>query len=187
MAATSVVAVATEAPAVTNVAAASPPESTNTYELLNRGDILTISLMGIPTPQDVHDVIDGLGNITLPLIGKLRVEGMTTAEAEALIEKLYIDGGFYTKIDVIVVAQEGEYFVRGEVKHEGKFAVRRELTLLQAIAEAGGFTDYAKTSEVRVIRGSQESRYNTVRIEDRKEKDPLVKAGDIVIVPRRRI
>ena len=153
---------------------------------LARGDAVLLYLRGIPNPEDINDMVDSLGNVTLPLIGKVRVEGLTTAEAEATIEKLYIDGDIYKSIDVIMVAKEGEYFVRGEVKREGKYPVRGELTLLQAVAEAGGYTDFAKDTEIKVIRGDHDMTYNARRIETRRDSDPVIKAGDIVIVPRRR-
>jgi protein involved in polysaccharide export with SLBB domain len=168
------------------VAATEAPTHGTVSEPLNRGDVLAVSLRGIPNPEEFQDVVDDLGNITLPLLGKIKVEGKTTSEAETVIESAYVEGGIYRKIDVIIVAQAGEYFVRGEVKREGKYPVRGNLTLLQAIAEAGGFTDFAKRTDIKVIRGDQDMRYNTERIEDREEKDPIIKPGDNIIVPRRR-
>jgi protein involved in polysaccharide export with SLBB domain len=174
----------------TLTAAAPPaPEATNAVspaELISRGDKLMMDLRGIPTPEGINDVVDNAGNVTLPYIGEVKVEGMSTAAAEALIEKLYIDGGYYKKIDVIIVAEVGDYFVNGEVKREGKYPVRRDLTLLQAIAEAGGYTDFAKSTEIKIIRGDMNLTVDAERVEKRLDRDPLIKAGDIIKVPRRR-
>jgi protein involved in polysaccharide export with SLBB domain len=153
--------------------------------LLKRGDKLSITIRDIPTPQDIRDVIDNRGCINLPLVGTLKMEGRTTSEAENVIEDAYIRGGYYKKINAIVVGGEEEYFIRGEVKREGKYSLSPELTLLQALAEAGGYTDYAKTSQVKIIRGSDTLTADAKKIEEGKESDPAIKSGDIILVPRR--
>jgi polysaccharide export outer membrane protein len=144
-----------------------------------------VYLRGIPKPEDLQDVVDEQGRITLPLIGRVSVQGLTTADAETIIENEYVNRGYFRKIDVNVLAQEDEYFVRGEVKKPGRYPLVRDLTLLQAITAAGGYTDFAKRSEVRVIHGEEAKAYDAEKIEAQKAKDPLVKRGDIIIVERR--
>jgi polysaccharide export outer membrane protein len=152
--------------------------------VLKRSDKIMIYLRDIPRPEEIKAEIDVNGSVNLPLIGTVQIEGKTTAEAIDLIEKAYIDGGFYRKISVIVTAEEDEYFVMGEVKKEGRYSLSRDLTLLQAIATAGGYTDYAKKSKVEIIRGKEVNVFNGVRIEERKDEDPLIQPGDVVRVPR---
>lgn len=153
--------------------------------VLKRGDRLIISLRGIRQQEDIQEVIDDRGCVTLPLINAIRIQGLTTADAEKLIEKTYIERGYYNRINVSVVAEEDEYFVRGEVKREGKYILSRDLTLVQAIAEAGGYTDFAKQSKTTVRRGSQILEFNLVKIEKGKDKAPLIEPGDVIVVPRR--
>ena len=175
----------------TNVAATVhvgvPPEGSSgtMTRVLKRGDKVQIYLRDIPVPDQIKDEVDARGAVNLPLIGVVQLEGKATSEAEDLIEKMYIDGGFYVKISVIVTAEEDEYFVQGEVKREGRYPLSRDLTVLQAIVTAGGYTDYAKKSQVKIIRGNEVLVFDTDRIEERKEKDPLIKPGDIVVVPRK--
>jgi len=152
---------------------------------LAHSDRVDIYLRGIPQPEDIIDVIDDLGNVNLPLTGRVRIEGKTTSEAEVLIEKRYIEGGYYKNINVIVVAQADEYFVRGEVKREGRYPLIGDLTLLKAIATAGGYTDYAKSSRIQVISGKKILAFDARKIERLKAEDPLIKPGDVIIVPRR--
>ena len=166
-------------------AAPSAGSSGQTDRVLKRGDKVVIYLRDIPTPDQIKDEVDANGNVNLPLIGVVRVEGKTTAEAEDLIEKAYIEGGFYVKMSTIVTSEEDEFFVRGEVKREGRYPLTRDVTLLQAVTTAGGYTDYAREREIKVIRGEQVLVYDGVRIEERKDKDPLIKPGDIVVVPRK--
>lgn len=153
--------------------------------VLKGGDTIWIYLRGIPHPEDIKDAVDQLGEINLPLIGTMTVEGMTTSEAESAIEKAYIDGGYYNKINVIVVAQEDEYFVRGEVNQPGRFPLSGDLTLSQAVATAAGYTDYAKPTQIKLIRGEEVLIFDGNRIDQRKDRDPLVSPGDIIVVPRR--
>ena len=151
---------------------------------LRRGDKLIIYLRGIPKPEDIVEIVDGLGFVSLPYLPPVKVVGITTSEAETRIERAYIDGGYYSRITVIVVAQEEEYFVRGEVKRPGRYALAGDTTLLQAIVTAGGYTDFANPRKIRVSRGEEIEVFNGERIEQRKDPDPLIEAGDIVIVPR---
>ncbi len=154
--------------------------------ILRRGDGITVYLKGIPRPEDLREEVDETGAITLPLVGELVIAGMLTSQAEDAIERAYIDRGYYKKINVIVVAEEGGYYVRGEVKRVGRYPISGDVTLVQAIITAGGFTDFAKRSKVKVIRDQEEIVYNVDRIEDGKDQDPLIKANDTIIVLRRR-
>lgn len=152
---------------------------------LRSGDEMSISLRGIPRPEDVRNVVDSTGTINLPFIGTIKVEGLTSSEAEKAIEKAYIEGDYYKKINVIIVSAQGEYFVGGEVKNEGKYSLSGDLTLLQAITVAGGYTDYAKRTQTKIKRGNKVMYFNIDKIEKIKAKDPLIKSGDIITVPRR--
>jgi polysaccharide export outer membrane protein len=149
------------------------------------GDKLHISLRGIPNPEEIQGEVNEQGNITLPLVGPVKVAGLAPSEAERAIEKAFVDGGYYRKITVIVVAQDDYYFAQGEVRTQGRFPLVGEMTLLQAIAAAGGYTEYAKPSRVRIMRGDQILRYDAERISRRRDPDPLVKRGDIIVVERR--
>ena len=171
----------------TKAGTGTPPEGSSgtMTRVLKRGDKVQIYLRDIPVPDEIKNEINGDGTVNLPLIGVVQLEGKATAEAQNLIEKMYIDGGYYVKISVIVMAEEDEYFVQGEVKREGRYPLTRDLTVLQAIVTAGGYTDYAKKSQVKIIRGNEVVVVDAGRIEERKEKDPLIKPGDIVLVPRK--
>jgi protein involved in polysaccharide export with SLBB domain len=57
-------------------------------------------------------------------------------------------------------------------------------TLLQVIAEAGGYTEYADRTNVKIVRGKELLVFNARRIEKRQDRDPLIMAGDVVVVER---
>lgn len=157
----------------------------STLRVLQPGDRVAIALRGIPQPEDLQNVIDGRGRITMPFIGMVNVSGKTTSDVERMLEQAYVEGGYFRKINVIVLAQETRYFVRGEVRQQGRFPLSGELTLMQAIATAGGFTDYARRSDIRVTRQNDVLRFDARRIEDQREPDPVLEPGDIIVVPRR--
>ena len=152
---------------------------------LRRGDSIRIYLKWSKDQDELRVVIGGNGQVNLPLIGNVDIADKTPPEAEKYIESMYVDGKYYKKITVIVVPAESEYFIQGEVKHEGKFVITGDLTLMQAIAQASGFTDYAQKKEINLRREGKVQVYNGERINAGLDTDPLVKAGDTIFVPRR--
>lgn len=154
-------------------------------KVLKSGDKVSISLMDIPDAWNRSYVIDDRGSVNLPLVGSFLLDGKKPFEAETQIEKEYIDKGFYKKVKVVVISQEDEYYVRGEVKREGKFPLSQDTTLLRAITAAGGFTDFAKTWLIEVKRGERVTIYDIGKIADGKDSDPQIKHSDVITVPKR--
>jgi len=151
---------------------------------LSRGDRIMISLRGIPRAEEIKNIIDGLGEVTLPYIGQVRVAGLTPSDAERLIETTYVNRGIYRNINVIVVAEDKVYFVQGEVARQGKFSMSGDVTLLQAITEAGGYTPFANRRNVKIIRGDQVLFYNARDIANGRIPDPVIASDDIIVVLR---
>lgn len=152
---------------------------------LKRGDSIMIYLLGIPDRQQIEDVVDELGNVSLPHVNEINIEGLTTSEAERKIRDLYIKGEIYRDINVTIVSQNDEFFVRGEVKKEGRYRLTGGLTLVQAVSVAGGYTEYAQPKKVQIMRGGKNLRFNMKDIYEGKVPDPLIKRGDVIVVPRR--
>jgi len=158
-------------------------------KVLKRGDKVIIELLGtVDIQQPIKGEIDELG-INLPHIGRVNIDGKTTFEAERLIEEKYIKGAYYTKINVLVMSQDEEYFMGGEVNKRGSFVLSGDRTLMQAITAAGDFTDFAKKTNVMISRGKGKEKqilfFNCERIEKGIDKDPLIKSGDIITVDKR--
>ena len=152
---------------------------------LKSGDNIIINLRSIPVPAEIKEVIDGWGEVTIPHIGEVLLAGKTVSEAERLIESSYIDGGIFKKINVIVVAEDEVYFVRGEVTRRGKYSLSGEVTLLQAISESGGYTPFANMKKIKVMRGDKVLEYNGRDIARGKISDPPIYSNDIIEVQRR--
>ena len=130
-------------------------------------------------------MIDGMGMVTLPHIGAIRLAGRTTSEVERAIEKAYIDGKIFKYINVTVVSLDDEFFVKGEVKKEGRFQLTGNMTLAKALVVAGGFTEFAKPSRIEIKRGNEILRFDMKKIDRGEEQDPLIRRGDVIKVFRR--
>jgi polysaccharide export outer membrane protein len=137
------------------------------------------------------------GTISYPLIGEMQVKGLTAYEVEKALEKRLRDGDYLKKpevsvrLDIELMEQysEKEVFVMGEVKMPGPVSmVGKYLTVLEAVARTGDFTEFAapnRTTIVRIVDGVEKTikvDLNKVRKGD-KSLDITLRAGDIVIVP----
>lgn len=149
------------------------------------GDRVMIALSGIPRSEERQDVVDDTGRVSLPLVGGVLIEGLTSSEARRKIEQAYIDGGFYRSISVSIVAQEEEFYVRGEVRRPGRHPWRSGMTLTQAIIAAGGYTEFARPGQVQLIRRESANVHDVRRIEAGRDRDPPLEPGDTIIVGRR--
>lgn len=155
---------------------------------LKPGDPVVVYLRGVPGvpggEQQIQDIVDENGNITLPYINDVRAGDRTATELEQSVRKAYLDQQIYKYITVNVVVPSQSYYVRGEVRQPGRFALVGEVTLVQAIAAAGGFTEFANPANVEILRGNDRIRVNVREMEIRPERDKPLQAGDVIIVNR---
>jgi len=98
--------------------------------------------------------IDSDGLITFPLLGAVPVAGLTPAELAERIRTGLLEGFLRDpQVTVIVVEfNSRQVSIIGEVKKPGRYAYRDGMTLVQAIADAGGTTDSALLSSMQVTR-----------------------------------
>ena len=159
----------------------SAPKDRDGLRRLHPGDAVSISIMSSTDSISYHEEIDNKGMVTIKLLGNVMLDGLTTSEAEELIERLYIERDIFKSIDVVVMAQQVSYFIRGEVKSPGQYPFTSGKTLLQAIAEAGGYTDfYDEKGEIK--RGDKTLYFNTKKIKKEEQKDPQIQDGDIIVI-----
>jgi polysaccharide export outer membrane protein len=95
------------------------------------------------------------GMITIPLIGELQARGSTAVKLEEVIKQRLTK--FISEPVVNVIVKEVNYpriSVLGQVRKPDVYRVRQRITVLEAIALAGGFTEYAKRDSVRILRNS---------------------------------
>jgi protein involved in polysaccharide export with SLBB domain len=146
---------------------------------LGAGDKLEVTVFGHTDLSGTFDV-DGAGQISLPLIGQIVVLGMTAGQAEKVIrERLTPDYLKNPRVSLQVLNYRPFYII-GEVKQPGSYPYVNGLTVIQAVALAGGFTYRAKEKKIVVQRASDAARQKRqVRQTD------AVLPGDIIEVPER--
>lgn len=129
------------------------------------------------------------GKISLPAVGDIQAEGLTP---EALTEHLQEVLSQYIKtprVSVIVRAINQKVYVLGQVRTPGVFPLQSDMTLLQAIAAAGGFAEWAKKGNIILLRhtqdGEQRIKVNLRKVIRGKKggEDVLLQPGDKIIVP----
>jgi polysaccharide biosynthesis/export protein len=128
------------------------------------------------------------GKITLPLVGDVSAAGLTSIElrdqlATALRE--YVTNPVVTVIVVETVPPL--VYVMGEVSNPGSIPLNGPLSVLQALAMAGGFRDFADTKDIRVLRrtsrGVQTIAFNYKTAVKGEGSNVMLQPGDTVIVP----
>jgi polysaccharide biosynthesis/export protein len=128
------------------------------------------------------------GKITLPLVGDMEATGRTPIELRDTIAKSLKDYINNPTVTVIVVeALASQVFVMGEVTHPGTMQLHGPTTILQALAMAGGFKEFANTKDVKVLRpnrgGIETIRFNYKDVINGDAKPFYLRSGDTVIVP----
>jgi polysaccharide biosynthesis/export protein len=156
-----------------------------------KSDILEISFAFAPEfNQTVTIQPDGF--ITLKEVGHLSAEGLTSPELEEAIAAAYRKTLHDPRVTVGLKDFERPYFIAsGEVARPGKYELRGETTISEAVAIAGGFTQQSKHSQVVLFRRVSAELVETrvlnvkdmLKRRDLKE-DPYLQAGDYVFVPR---
>jgi polysaccharide export outer membrane protein len=129
------------------------------------------------------------GKISMPLIQDVIAEGRTAVELSNTIHDRLLTFIKEPQVSVIVLQVNApKYFVIGNVTRPGTYPLRSETSVLQALSLAGGFTQFASTRSIKLIRnaaGKQEVRkvnYNKM-IDDDGEGNYLIKSGDTIVVP----
>jgi len=100
--------------------------------------------------------ISNSGEIELPVVGQVKIAGLTIDEASNKIRDLVLE--FLEAPSVNVQLLNFDYTVVGEVNEEGKFRnFDSRITLLEAVGNAGGFTDFADRENVKIVRSNYDS------------------------------
>lgn len=157
-------------------------------EVFRVGDSLKIVYSDLPqiTPEFEGKIKED-GTITLLLNKSFTAAGKTAGELEQEIRAYYVPS-YYKNLTVTVKPVESTrwYYVYGEVKSPNRQIYNSRITVLQAVASAGGFTDFAKKKKVKLTRVDGRSHtINCPKAQENPILDLEVYPGDKVYVPRR--
>ncbi|MDZ4199647.1 MAG: polysaccharide biosynthesis/export family protein [Kiritimatiellia bacterium] len=167
-----------------SIAPANGIEEGSVYRL-KTGDSIVLSIRTV-TAEQFELIIDENGQIRLPLLDPIRAAGLTSTELEQVIQRAYIDQKIYRFVTAHVFVPIRSYFVRGEVRSPGRYPLTSGgVTLLQAIATAGGYTDFAAVTRIELIRGTVTTRVDARDLERFPEKDIKLESNDLIVIPRK--
>jgi len=154
---------------------------------LRPGDQIQVRLdfSGLPNQplQSLDLSIDEDGEISLPLVGHIKAVDLTPSELEERIQANYVPR-YYVRCTATVLVAARFFYILGEVRNPGRFPWSDDTTLLKAISTASGFTDYANRRKVELVHNTERHVYDCDDIQRNPAKDPLVRPGDTITVPR---
>jgi len=162
----------------------------NDYEI-GAGDELQISVWKEPDASVPSVVVRPDGKISLPILKEVAVVGLTPTQAEALITSQLVK--FISAADVTVIVKainSKKIYALGGVKKEGPIPYTYRMTVLQALSEAGGLTDYAKRKKIYVLRHENGRDYklpfdyDAILMGKKMELNLPLIPGDTIVVPK---
>jgi protein involved in polysaccharide export with SLBB domain len=158
---------------------ATPPASSSNDYHLGSGDKIHVSVFG---QADLNGdfAVDGAGFVQLPLIGLVQAAGLTVAQFQKEITGKYADGFLVNPNIEVDVSGYRPFYIIGEVKTPGQYAYVNGMSILNAVALAGGFSDRADKSEVYIRRNGASK-----EVELPADETTKVNPGDIIRVSER--
>ena len=172
-----------------NGATAEQSKSNNDY-LIGKGDVLEIVTWKEPDFSREEIIVRLDGKISFPLLDDLQAAGRTTTQLKDSIEKGLKEYVAAPNVTVTVVNTSSKrFYILGEVVNTGEYPLIKDLTVLQAFAIAGGFTEWASKKEIILFR-HENGKEKVIQINYKdiiKDKDfsqnVRLKEDDTIIVP----
>lgn len=165
-----------------------PPQAANSEYRIGKEDVVAVEVWKDPA-LSAKEPVRPDGKISLPMIGDVTAEGRTAKELQNEITARL--ASVVNEPTVAVMVSEinaARFFVLGEVTHPGAYPVRGVVDVLQALALAGGPTEYANRGGIVVIRRAddgREARYHVNYREVLSGKAQAIRLipGDTIFVP----
>jgi polysaccharide export outer membrane protein len=146
---------------------------------LSVGDKLRITVYGHEDLSGEFE-IDSTGNISLPLAGDIKAAGGTANDLEAsIVDALRPDYLKNPRISAELLNYR-PFYIFGEVKTPGSYPYTSGMTVISAVAVAGGFTYRARKNRITIQRGKDDD-----QVELEADDDTQIRPGDVIEVPER--
>lgn len=146
---------------------------------LGGGDRVRVIVFNEPDLSGEFEV-DNSGNVALPLIGNTQAQGLTLREFEDEVAAALRDGYLKDPRVSIEVLNFRPFYIIGEVQNGGEYPFVPEMTVLNAVALAGGYTYRADERRVFITKAGESQ-----EVEHRVEQGIKVLPGDVIRVPER--
>ncbi|MEP7265425.1 MAG: polysaccharide biosynthesis/export family protein [Bacteroidota bacterium] len=127
-------------------------------------------------------MIDVNGEVHLPQVGSVKVGGLTVKEATAYLEKIYAK---FIQLPVINLrVLNNQVTILGEVRSPGVYLFSADqVRLADLIGKAQGFTDYAKTRKIKIIRDTNQMTVDFTNATSVSAKEFVIYPGDVIYIP----
>ena len=156
--------------------AAESPSSLSNYRL-GAGDLISIQVLGEDDLRRERVRLSDAGTISFPVLGELKLSGITVGELEHNITKGLKGRYLQNPVVTVTIHEYRQFFINGQVGRPGGYAFIPGLTVRKAVTTAGGFRERASLDKIFVIRDndpSQKPRKLTL--------DSPVHPGDVITV-----
>ena len=160
---------------------------------IEKEDVLLVTVYDEPD-LETKTRVNSQGEITFPLLGNLKVEGLTVTELNATIEKL-LEKDYLVSPHVNVFIETytpRQVFVMGAVEKPGAYELPREkkTTILEVISMAGGFSKAAAVNGTKIMRKNKGGADEIIKVKisditgkGSKDADVEVLRDDVIVVP----
>ena len=158
--------------------------------IIGTGDVLEILTWKEPDFSRPEVVVRFDGNISFPLLDDIVAAGRTPTQLKFEIQNRLAD--YVTEPNVTVTVRNAaskRFYILGEVENTGEYPLTKKLTVLQAFAIAGGFTEWASKKEILVFR-HENGQEKVIRVNYRKivkgedaDLNVMLKPDDTIVVP----
>lgn len=176
-------------PAMASVPAAPKSATSDANYVIGAQDVLDVSVWKEPEISRVVPVRPD-GKISLPLLNDVQAAGLTPGQlASQLTDSLK---KFVTNPQVTVIVttiNSQRVYIIGEMSRPGAFPLLPNMTVLEALSSAGGFTQFAREKSIYVLRSENGKQvkypfnYKAVVGGKNPEQNIVLKAGDTIVVP----
>jgi protein involved in polysaccharide export with SLBB domain len=157
------------------VQANTTPATLQSY-MFGPGDTIKISVYQ-EVDLSVTAEISQQGFIDMPLLGSVKMTGLTQQSAKEHLEQLLRDGYLVAPSVSITVDSYRPFFIYGEVRSPGSYAYQPDITLEQAIALSGGLLDRASRSQWHIQRGADKATFVA-------KSDTIILPGDVIKIDK---
>jgi polysaccharide export outer membrane protein len=165
-------------------AVGAPGSDTKTY-IIGAEDVLAIRVWNEQQLTSAY-IVRPDGKISMSLVGDIPAAGLTPEKlGQGITEALskYIN---HPDVSVSVTQiNSKKYFIVGETRKTGAFPLLIPTTVMEALAQSGGFNDFAKKNKIVIVRGAQRFQFNYSEVLKGKhrEQNILLEPGDQINVP----
>lgn len=167
--------------------AAQPARAMREDYKIGAGDQIDVRVWKEEEMSAIGVMVRADGKVSLPFLKEVQAAGFTPSELEARLKEGFTKFVQDPEVSVLIRQVTSEkIYVMGQVRKPGPLVMTTPLTVLQAIAESGGPTEYAKKKKMYVLRKGTEKipfNYEGILKGEAMDQNIVLLPGDTIVVP----